>query len=893
MKKNTLLLLTLFAFSLIFSQTKEEIKEIIKDYDLAKLHQLADNFLAKSTADKAEALRLAKIYNWPITIEEDGVFAELIRVSKEGRPIYYKTTNVNAAKSTRANTLHNGGSLGLNIEGQGMTAYVWDGGVAKITHQEYDGPGGDNRYSILDGGLLGENFHAAHVTGTIMASGLDPNAKGMAPQALVKGSDWNNDGSEVTNAAANGMLLSNHSYGALSVQDWQYGAYTQDSRNWDIIMYNAPYYLLVTSAGNDGADDTINGNPLDGNAEYDKLHGMTISKNNLVIANAQDAIIDVDDSLMSVSINSGSSEGPTDDYRIKPDIAGNGSGLYSTLASANNDYGILTGTSMASPNVTGSLLLLQQHYNNINGNFMKAATLKGLALHTADDAGSVGPDAVFGWGLLNTKAAANVISNESIESTIINEITLMPGQSYTIGVKSDDINDLIASISWTDPAGTANNGTANDTTPVLVNDLDIRILKNGTTYFPYKLTSITSNTQADNTVDPFERVDVTGATGIYTITVTHKGALTGGSQDFSLIVTGVQFNGTCTATTPTSLKAGTIFIDQVSLTWDIVLGSTYEIRYKEASTSTWITATTNDPNITLTGLAFNTLYDAQVRSICPDMSTSAYSVTYQFPENLAANKVRINPKVFLQGPMLNPVVAGQMNDNLRSLSYLPTTSPYTDAATIEATVFNVTGNNAIVDWIWIEIRQSNDNTKLVKAQSALLQRDGDIVDLDGVSELKLIAASTNYYVVVKHRNHLGAMSSASIALNETTTTVVDFTDSAFSTFGSNAQVVLASGNTALWTGNTNDNGQIKFSGSNNDTNVIKDAILADPSNGFNSPTFTATGYMLIDLDLNGSGKFSGSNNDSNIIKDNVLAHPSNGFNSPTFTISKTVPDITN
>src|SRR5690606_13980848 len=109
------------------------------------------------------------------------------------------------------------------------------------------------------------------------------------------------------------------------------------------------------------------------------------SKNNLVVANAMDASVDSNGNLLSVTINGSSSQGPTDDYRIKPDITGNGSGVYSTLDNADNAYGNLTGTSMAAPNVTGSLLLLQEHYKNLNnGNFMRAATLKGLALHTAD-----------------------------------------------------------------------------------------------------------------------------------------------------------------------------------------------------------------------------------------------------------------------------------------------------------------------------------------------------------------------------------------------------------------------------------------------------------------------------------------------------------------------------
>ena len=157
---------------------------------------------------------------------------------------------------------------------------------------------------------------------------------------------------------------------------------------------------MVVAAGNDGNQNSYNGAPLDGNSSYDKLTGHSTSKNNLVVANAQDANIAADGTLISVSINSSSSEGPTDDYRIKPDITGNGTNVYSTYQNSDTAYNSITGTSMASPNVAGSLLLIQEHYNNTNGSFARAATIKGLALHTADDAGPNGPDAVYGWGLL-------------------------------------------------------------------------------------------------------------------------------------------------------------------------------------------------------------------------------------------------------------------------------------------------------------------------------------------------------------------------------------------------------------------------------------------------------------------------------------------------------------
>jgi hypothetical protein len=536
--------------SFLFGQTTEQKTEITKEYNQEKLSKLEVDYREKSEEAKKQAIELAKINGWPLTYTTDeGAFAELQAVDENGTPLYYVTSNVDAAISTRTNHLNSGGSLGLNLNGDNMTAGVWDGGIARASHQEYDGAGGTNRFSVGDGSSS-LNFHAAHVTGTIMASGVQPSAKGMAPYCNVLGYDWNSDLSEATNAAANGMLVSNHSYGYgirdqfgnVQLPQYFFGGYISVSRDWDQVMYNAPNYLMVVAAGNDGNDNTANTNPIGGNSNYDKLNGTSTCKNNLVVANAQDANVDASGNLISVSINSSSSEGPTDDLRIKPDITGNGTGVYSTYHNSNSAYNSISGTSMASPNVTGSLLLLQEHYNNLNGSYMRAATLKGLALHTADDAGATGPDAVFGWGLMNSKRAAETITNNGTQ-TMIQELTLASGQSYTITVDADGVNDLLASISWTDLPGTANNGTINPSTIYLVNDLDIRVTKLGTTYTPWRLTGPTSNTKGDNNVDPFERVDIANASGTYTITVTHKGSLSSGSQNFTLIVTGITSGG--------------------------------------------------------------------------------------------------------------------------------------------------------------------------------------------------------------------------------------------------------------------------------------------------------------------------------------------------------------
>jgi hypothetical protein len=231
---------------------------------------------------------------------------------------------------------------------------------------------------------------------------------------------------------------------------------------------------------------------------------------------------------------------------------------------------------------------------------------------------------------MNTKAAAEAITQNGNEAKI-EELTLTSGQTYSITVDSDGINDLLASISWTDRAGTANTGTVNLTTPVLVNDLDIRVTQGGTTSFPYELTGATTNAQQDNNVDPYERVDVANASGTYTITVTNKGTLTGGSQNYSLIVTGL--TGTpviCNATTPSSLTIDGFGSSTATASWNAVAGSSYDFRYRQTGTSTWSTSAVAGSSTSLSGLTPLTSYEIQVRSKCPDNSTSAYSASVNF-----------------------------------------------------------------------------------------------------------------------------------------------------------------------------------------------------------------------------------------------------------------------
>ncbi|WP_121667773.1 S8 family serine peptidase [Mesonia aquimarina] len=553
MKYKSLLSLALLSTIGLNAQTIEERKEISQNYNQIALTELYNNAIKFERVQSQKVLSASIANDWPIKVYENGnLIKQAFDITDDGMPIYTSIQNANASISTRTNFLNSGGSFEYDLDGEGMLIGLWDGGLPLNSHVEFTEGPISNISRIENGETSSEDFHATHVAGTLIARGAAPEAKGMAPKANVIAYDFAGDFSEIVSEVEEGLLISNHSYGTPIFNDNGNiildtsvpGKYTGRAQSFDQLSYQAPMYLMVCSAGNEGS------NSYSGSlgTNRDKLTNEKNSKNNLVIANAQDAQINNQGELINVEINPSSSQGPTDDRRIKPDITGNGTGLISASDDNNQGYGQSTGTSMSSPNVAGTLILLQELYNELNDTYMRSATLKGLALHTADDAGKPGPDEVFGWGLLNAKKAAETIVENNEESdddktAIIKELTLSQGETYAINVNVTGVSTLKASISWTDPAGNIANNQMNSSTPVLVNDLDIRISNDSDTYEPWRLNFFnpTGNAEkGDNTVDNIERVDTENANGSYTITVTHKDNLNSGSQDYSLIITGIE-----------------------------------------------------------------------------------------------------------------------------------------------------------------------------------------------------------------------------------------------------------------------------------------------------------------------------------------------------------------
>lgn len=626
------LCISLLSVSSLIAQSKNEKDKIRFSYDQGKISSLISDFESEHQNKRQKMEELIKTKGlFASKNKGDSTQIALEDIGSDGTPLFYTTLNDPASQTSRAHTLYDNGLLNLGLTGSNMEVGVWDSGIALSSHQEFDTRASKNDNSTE------VSLHATLVTGNLISAGVEPNAKGVAYNAKALSHDWSRDKIEVAQAAANGLLLSNHSYGILSdrVPDWYFGAYIKATQDWDRIMYNAPYYLMVTAAGN-ARQSNDNASPNFGKTSdgFDLLLGFTTSKNGLTIAGANTEI-DNKGNLKNVSVAGYSSFGPVDDGRVKPDLAGDGGNILSTSSSTNSSYQVSAGTSMAAPGVTGSLLLLQQYHEELFGKYMKAATLKGLALHTADDVDAKGPDYKMGWGVMNAKSAAEVLQNKDYTS-LVNEESLINGETYSITVTALENHPLIASISWTDPESeNINRGDLNSTTAALVNDLDIRITKDGKNYFPWKLNPARANdpaTLGDNKVDPFERIEIENAKGTYTITVSHKGRLKNEIQDFSLIVSGAQISN-CSIEVPTGFEIKNSTEAGTTLSWSNADETLFEFQYKSIDSDNWSNELIWENSFNLDLLETGKVYEARVRSICTENAVSEFSETIEFEFN--------------------------------------------------------------------------------------------------------------------------------------------------------------------------------------------------------------------------------------------------------------------
>ncbi len=618
--------------------------------------------------NKRKADSLANVLNIPIYYQEKDSNKVVILQSlgPKNKPVYYATDNISAAATISVDKVWSATNEYPSLTGAGTEINLWDGGTVRATHQELqNGPG--TRIIMRDLELPLSN-HSTHIAGTMIASGVNPDAKGMAGKSIIKAWDLNDDIAEMSGAAADGILVSNHSYGPLcgwyynstieswywygdptisATEDYEFGFYNQTSADLDFIAELAPNYLIVKSAGNDRSDTPESSflhyvwdenwvlvnterEPDGGTDGFDCLTPLAVAKNILTVGAVDDAR----------AMTTFSSFGPTDDGRIKPDVVANGFNVLSSTSTSDNSYTSYNGTSMSTASATGSAALLLQLQNTLQpGVQLRSSTIKGLLIHTASDLGNSGPDYRFGWGLLNIKEAANLIyTNSNNQGKNIYEEVLSNGEEITIPVSTSAFYPFLKiTLSWIDPPGQPSSPSLNPRTSKLVNDLDVSVVNtnNLQNYFPWLLNFENPDASAlknINHVDNVEQVYIANpGDNNFNVIISHSGTISGGSQAFSLIITGIE---TTPNVFPPQNLTYTINESSIHLNWNQPEIGT-PISYKIYRNKTLLKETSDLFYIDQT-IVFNNLYEYYV--------TAVYNLNNEKTESLGTNVISVYPQ---------------------------------------------------------------------------------------------------------------------------------------------------------------------------------------------------------------------------------------------------------
>ena len=367
-----------------------------------------------------------------------------------------------------------------NLDGTGQIVGVWDSGPARDTHNDFQGAPASNPFGIGSKRVLkvdtsSVSNHGTHVSGTIVGDGTadtnihsitgEPEAKGYAYKALLLSHNWNNVDQQRRNAKHDwNHVADNHSYS--NTTNW--GGYNGTTQQRDFT--NRDYFLLMCqSAGNYATNSS---RPFsDGTST---VFASNAHRNGLVIANAQD----------NEDINGSSSRGPADDGRLVPQFTANGTGLRSPINSGGDSaYASYTGTSMSSPSVCGSLVLLSQLWRREHHDRCLAPdTARAVLALTCRDKYHPGPDYRYGFGMVDVQAAADLILADKANNAQIIRGAVRSGGTFDYPISvSSSATPLRVVLSWLDVYASTSASIT------LVNDLDLELIDpSGTTVqYPY------------------------------------------------------------------------------------------------------------------------------------------------------------------------------------------------------------------------------------------------------------------------------------------------------------------------------------------------------------------------------------------------------------------------
>ena len=534
-----------------YGQTNEQ-REVIKVSMNSEIVQKTNNQVSVFSFERERKVA-AYLKNNPEkkkSFTKEGKEYFLYNISKDGLPIYINTKDLPQVSNTKASTLYSGGSIGVAITGTNMVAGVWDGGQVNASHISLVGQSSMQPSQDLSSDI--GNAHQQAVTGIMVGKNIN-NAQGIAYNATTQNYDWDNDLTEMNAFANGGFLISNHSYGYSNdntIATWTFGAYDEQSKAWDVLLKSKAFYLPFVAGGNE--QQTSGNSSANG---FDIMTGSSASKNVVTVG-----AINSDNSMSDYS-----NWGPTDDGRIKPDLVTLGTSIDVPLYIGNTSYtgNVISssGTSYATPSAAAGDLLLQQYYFSLNNAYMKAAMLKSLLLHsTDDDASGNGPDAKFGWGILNLEKAANIIKQNSttngtakmlmITTNPANDATAESVTNYTFGPSG-----ARASLCWIDDEGVeqaSENGVNNTTSRMTYNfSMKLEQVTPALTAFPYNNLSVTSPStpavagtnwfqSANNYIQANLATTTDNASGM--ISIRKSATSPADTREMALIITGLKTN---------------------------------------------------------------------------------------------------------------------------------------------------------------------------------------------------------------------------------------------------------------------------------------------------------------------------------------------------------------
>lgn len=237
----------------------------------------------------------------------------------------------------------------------------------------------------------------------------------------------------------------------------------------------------------------------------------------------------------------------------------------------------------------------------------------------------------------------------------------------------------------------------------------------------------------------------------------------------------------------------------------------------------------------------------------------------------AGQGVLVSPVVYLDVPLNDE---GLMDATLLANGLLPTTEPYT-AMGYQNFTNGVGGFTTTpqmldpdplvpelqaVDWVVVELRPLNAPTQIAAAQPCILRRNGNVHRPDALASPEFLVAHSSYFISVRHRNHLGIITSSALLLNQSSPVLLDFSDGSTPVNGGSNALKPNGIKLALWPGDVRFNRNVQYAGQNNDRDPILVRI------GGVVPTNTAQGYFNEDINLDGVVKYTGTNND----RDKVL-----------------------